>query len=189
MEPIFTIPYAEFRVASELEKLFPRRQGFSLFVPTSRQEAGVDLILTRRTAGQRRSVAFQVKGSRPYLAGESKRKTSRLFAYDSWFKKFVVPKQAEWFLLIAFYPGQNGAKRGKPESVWKHVTLAFTKAEMRQFIRRVKCRSGKPDRFFGFSFSESARVFQSRGDKDRRFLEFSDKLLVRRRREIRKLFV
>lgn len=38
MGPLFTIPYPEYCIANQLQALFPASQGFSLFVPASRQE-------------------------------------------------------------------------------------------------------------------------------------------------------
>ena len=51
MEPIITLPYSEWLVAEHLMKTFPIREGYSLYAPLSRQEKGVDLILSRRAGG------------------------------------------------------------------------------------------------------------------------------------------
>ena len=63
MEPVFTLPYPEFCVAQQLTKHFPRRRGYSLYVPASRQEPGVDLLLARRRAGRAKVACIQVKGT------------------------------------------------------------------------------------------------------------------------------
>ncbi len=65
MEPVFTLPYPEFCVAQRLHKLFPTAEGYSLFVPLSRQEKGVDLMLAHR-GGRTRAVTIQIKSSRTY---------------------------------------------------------------------------------------------------------------------------
>jgi hypothetical protein len=49
MDPVFTLQYPEFIVAQRLASLLPATQGFSLYVPLSRQEKGVDLIVARRS--------------------------------------------------------------------------------------------------------------------------------------------
>ena len=64
MEPIFTISYSEYSVISELSHYLKKNDGYSLYIPASRQEKGVDFIL--RNSRSRKCVSFQVKGSRSY---------------------------------------------------------------------------------------------------------------------------
>jgi len=66
MEPIFTLPYSEYVVAQRLATVLHSAQGFSLHAPLSRQEKGVDLVVTLRTGGLTRAATLQVKASRTY---------------------------------------------------------------------------------------------------------------------------
>lgn len=48
MEPVFTLQWPEFLLANQLQKLLPKSEGFSVFVPASRREKGVDLAILRK---------------------------------------------------------------------------------------------------------------------------------------------
>lgn len=42
MEPVSALPYSEYAVVNEFNRHFGKQDGFSIYVPASRQEKGVD---------------------------------------------------------------------------------------------------------------------------------------------------
>src|SRR5208282_4197151 len=51
MEPVFTLQWPEFVVAQRLQEYLPRKEGYSVLVPLSRQEEGIDLAVLRHGPG------------------------------------------------------------------------------------------------------------------------------------------
>jgi len=45
MDGIFTLPYSEVYVAETLNHLFRPKEGYGVFIPSSRQQKGIDLLL------------------------------------------------------------------------------------------------------------------------------------------------
>ena len=45
MEAIFSLPYPEFAIATILQKNFKKKDGFSIQIPLSRQQKGLDLLV------------------------------------------------------------------------------------------------------------------------------------------------
>src|SRR5437773_8779997 len=92
MEAMFTLPYAEFCVAQQLSRLLPAKSGYRMFVPASRQEPGVDLVLAQRIGGRTRVATIQVKTSRTYNPRPAVKMrnaglvTKRSFRYYTWFQ-------------------------------------------------------------------------------------------------------
>lgn len=181
MEPVFTLPYSEFCVAQQLAKLMPAAEGYSLFAPLSRQQPGVDLVLTRRR-GRRNSAAFiQVKSSRTYSRKTSPTaRTKRPFRYYTWFNRFECAPEADFYCLVSLYPAVDTAMRREIGSWWSPQILLFTQAEMQRLMRSVKTVEGNPDRMFGFGFNSPQESYQTRGDRKRRYLSFADHLLPQR---------
>ena len=184
MDPIFTLSYAEFSAAQQLAKLFPPSKGYSIYVPLSRQEKEVDLILARRVRGTTRIASIQVKSSRTYSRPSPTDRTARPFHYYTWFNRFDPPARADYVLLVAVYPPEEARASRKQATWWAPVIMAFNAREMRNFLRSVKTREGKPDRMFGFGFDGPEAVFQTRGDQHRRFREFSQHSLRFKKREL-----
>lgn len=177
MEPIFTLPYPEFCVAQQLARLLPASQGYSLHVPVSRQQPGVDLVLARRRGSKVRVACIQVKSSRTYSRPTATARTKRPFRYDTWFNNFECPAQADFICLVALYPAVDAAQRRELGTWWAPQVLVFSQAEMKRFLRAVRTVGGKPDRMFGFGFDTVGEVFQTRGDSTRGHRDFSDHLL------------
>ena len=74
MEPLFSIEYSEYCVADTISKLLytPKQFNVSVFVPTSRQEKGIDLMLYRHEDAtcHNFTATIQVKSSRVYSLSE-----------------------------------------------------------------------------------------------------------------------
>lgn len=177
MEPVFTLSYSEYCVGIQLQEAFKRKEGFSLFVPMSRQEKGVDLLLTKRNSERMACVAIQVKASRTYSPKPSKSGIGKQFRYYTWFNTFDVPKEADYILMVGLYPPEEGRTNKRASSWWSAVMLAFPYTDLVQFMENVKTRTGNPDRMFGFGFNEPTKITQTRGDKDRGFVDYSKYLL------------
>lgn len=186
MEPIFTLNYSEYVAAQQLASLFPSSKGYSVFVPLSRQQKGVDLLLARRVAGRTKIATIQVKSSRTYSRKPPTPRTRRPFNYFTWFNNFEMPKEADFVLLVSIYPPEEARASRRRSSWWSPVILAFSASEMRNFLRTVKTRQGKTDRMFGFGFDGPNAIFQTRGDEHARFRELSSHLLTSRTREIQR---
>lgn len=177
MEPVFTLPYSEFCVAQQLARHLPASRGYSLCVPISRQQLGVDLILTRRRAKGSRVASIQVKSSRTYSDPPRKKSKNRSFQYYTWFNTFECPTQADFFCLVTLYPALDQAQHEELKSWWSPQILLFSQKDMRRFLRSVKTQSGKRDKMFGFGFDCAGEMYQTRGDSKKRYLCFKKKLL------------
>lgn len=163
MEPILTLPYSEWLVAEQLMRELPGSEGFSVYAPLSRQEKGVDLLLSRRTGHASRVATLQVKYSRAYEAAPGSK-----FTFAVWFKAFRVPPEADFVILASLYPNITGSGGGKRSSWWLPVLLVFSREEMQVFISSLRTKSGSPDRMFYFGFDSPTCVVQTRGAPEHR---------------------
>jgi len=188
MEPVFALPYSEYLAANLLNRHYKTRAGYSLFVPTSRQEQGIDLLLTKRIGGTLRCASFQVKSSRTYSPMPAKRKTTIRFSYYTWFNTFQVPNQADFFLLVGIYPPEQNRTKKATYTWWESVVLLFSQVEMRSFVADVKTRSGSPDKMFGFGFDSASKIILTRGDQNRSMQDYSAHLFENKRLEIDQFF-
>lgn len=180
MEPIFSLPYSEFCVAEQLAKLLPASQGYSFYIPVSRQQPGVDLVVARRRKDRMCIACIQVKSSRTYSRPTITSRTKRPLRYKTWFNNFDCPLQADFFCLVAIYPAIDSAQRREMGSWWAPQILLFSQTEMRSFLRGVRTVGGKKDRMFGFGFNVPEEAVQARGDSKRWFRDFSQHLLRHR---------
>lgn len=69
MQPVFTLQYGEFAVADYLSKNIKEA---SVFIPSSAQEKGIDLLLYKFSNGVNLINTIQVKMSRAYYNLNSK---------------------------------------------------------------------------------------------------------------------
>jgi hypothetical protein len=186
MEPIFSLPYSEFCVAQQLAKWLPAKEGYSIYAPISRQQPGVDLLLGRRRASRTSVASIQVKSSRTYSRLKTTDRTKHQFRYDTFFNNFDCPQEADFFCLVALYPAVDAAQKRELGTWWAPLVLLFTQSEMRRFLLSIRTVSGGRDKMFGFGFNDPERVSQTRGDAQRRFLDFSNHLLPSRVAELKK---
>jgi hypothetical protein len=187
MEPIFSLPYSEFCVAQQLARLLPAAKGYSLYVPVSRQQPGVDLLIARRRNRRIRVASIQVKSSRTYLKPKTTARTKKPFLYGTRFKNFECPSEADYFCLVFLYPAVNKGQRRELGTWWGPQILLFSQTEMQRFLKSVRTVGGnRRDSFFGFEFNQAGEAVQTRGDSKRRFRDFSKQLLSRRVPELRR---
>lgn len=161
MDGIFTLPYSEYRVAETLVKLFPKKEGFALFVPTSRQEKGIDLLLFNRAKGK--TVTIQVKSSRAYQHDSTKSKNK----YGIWLNNFITQcekGEADFYIIYGLYPVYN-EKNINAKECWKEILLCYSQKEMLATLNRVRLAKTpeEKDRFFGYEFDSDKKVFSGRG--------------------------
>ena len=181
MDPVFTLQWPEFLLANRLQQLLPKSHGYSVLIPASRQEKGFDLaLLKKRPHGMSRVATIQIKASRSYNQKQPKRKTTKRWRFHTWFNRFTVPKEADYFLLFGLYAPDAGRTKRGGRHWYKDCTLLFTQQEMKDFMSSCRTRGGKPDRMFGFGFDDERKVVQTRGDKDRRFKDYTQFLLMKR---------
>ena len=188
MEPVFALPYSEYLAANLLNHHFKAKAGYSIFVPASRQEKGVDILLAKRDGGLLKCAAFQVKSSRTYSPVPPKRETTVRYSYTTWFNTFPVPEEAEFFLLVGIYPPEENRTKKMAHSWWNSVVLTFTREEMKEFMSQVRTKGGTPDKMFGFGFDSTAEIVLTRGDQHRGRKDYSSYLLQNRIEEIKGFF-
>jgi hypothetical protein len=161
MEPVFTIPYSEYEVINEFRRHLGKRTGFSIYIPTSRQQKGVDFLL--HNSKHNKCLRFQVKGSRCYTESNPNR-----LRYQLWFNNFVkryAPGEADFYVLFGLYPAYAV---GKPiharRSAWCPLILCFADREMKDLLAKVLTKKEKrPDRFFNIGFDSPKAVYGTRG--------------------------
>ncbi len=187
MEPVFTLQWPEFVVAQRLQKLLPRKDGYSILIPLSRQEKGIDLaVLHRRGNDKSDTTTIQVKASRTYLHQPPKRKETIRFRFNTWFNRFDVPDRADFVILFGMYAPDLGKTTRVSASWYKDCSLLFTKEEMRALLADCKTVGGKPDRMFGFGFNDLSKIILNRGDMNRSGRDFAKHLLEHKIPALRK---
>lgn len=188
MEPVFTLQWPEFVIAQRLQTLLPRKDGYSVLVPLSRQEKGIDLaVLHRGSAGTSRTLTIQVKASRTYLHHPPKRKDTIRFQFNTWFNRFDAPDRADYVILFGMYAPDLWKTKIVSAKWYKDCSLIFTRNEMRRFMADCKTVGGKPDRMFGFGFNDDlSRIILTRGDMHRSGKDYSACLLEHPIRELMK---
>lgn len=178
MEPFISLPYSEYLVASHLAELFKPSKGYSIYAPLSRQQKGVDLLLSATENGKTKTVSIQVKASRTYIPKPPKRSTTIRYSFDTWFNRFAVPEEADIFILLGLYLSDSGYSVN--EKQWNPMLMVFTKKEMKDFMAGIKTKSGSAEKMFGFSFNVPTEIFLTRGDENRNHKDYSEYLLANR---------
>jgi len=165
MDAIFSLPYSEYEVINELKKKL--KNGCSFYIPTSRQQKGIDFVIHNSESNQ--FLRIQVKSSRAYVDEPSERMgKKRIYEYNLWFNNFIdkyEPGNADYYLLFGLYPQYNIKKNIKSKGIfWKKIVLCFSEKEMNGLLKKIKkTKNNKPDRFFGISFDDPNEIFGSRG--------------------------
>ena len=175
MEPLFSIEYSEYCVEDTLSKLLYTRKQFNVtvFVPTSRQEKGIDLMLYRHEDAtcHNFTATIQVKSSRVYSLSEEEIQKSNNCSFALWYPKFSPSPRADFFVLTAQYPHfpktpylTQGKRGSSSASVhWKNLFLLFTHAEMVEFLNHAKTKKDMPESYFGILFNSPTEIYTGRG--------------------------
>jgi hypothetical protein len=157
MEPIFTLPYSEYQAIEQVSKRLKKSQGYAIYIPTSRQQKGVDFVIHNTKTNKFARV--QVKGSRSYTDGDS-----HYLWYNNFVERYEV-NNADFYFLFGLYPvfetGKKGVRKGE---FWKPITLCFSEGDMFSFLKQVKTKKEqKPDKFFAFGFVTPKEIVCARG--------------------------
>ena len=171
MDAIFTLPYPEYVVATYLQKLLKKKEGYSVQIPLSRQQKGIDLLVY--SLQSRKSASIQVKSSRAYIGKAPKRK-SKKERYNNalWFRTFDYERGiADFYILFGLYPksdiiNKRLDKSKKTRKWWDYKILIFKDREMGNFLRSLSTKHGKKEAFFSFGFNNGSKeIFAVRGFK------------------------
>ena len=150
MNPFFSLPYDEFNVACLLMSHFPKKKGYSVLVPASRQEKGIDLVLMQRESKKSQCLTIQVKSCR-YWPGRRKGQ----YNHNTWFRKFEVAPEADWYTLFSLYPSD-----GPTMPRWIPIVWAFSHQQMSDFISGLG-----NEKFFYISFNDPKETFLTRPNR------------------------
>jgi hypothetical protein len=163
MEGIITLPYSEYAVANKLNACFKKKDGYALFIPTSRQQKGIDLLLANLKSNK--TATIQIKASRSYRLSRK----NQQYAYGLWFPNFIdkyAKGNADYYILYGLYPDYAKTEETNIASkeVWNEIFLCFTEEEMFNFLKQVKqVNSDKKDIYFGLKFDNDKKVCTGRG--------------------------
>jgi len=189
MDPILILPFSENMVVNELERKFPKRDGYSILIPSTRQQKGFDIVLFNKKTN--RCLTIQIKGSRTYNRTLPKRKSKKeKFKNYTWFNKFNIQKGlADYYILFGLFitnpTNEIDAKRIKKTDWYDHILLMFSEAEMIGFLEGLKQkREDKPDTSFSFGFNDKKRIIQTRGSREP--IDFSKKIFSNRITDLKK---
>lgn len=185
MESIFTLPYSEYETIIQLQKLLKKKEGYSVYIPTTRQQKGIDLIIHNYKTNK--YLRVQVKSSRSYIHS-SDRKKSGDFRYNLWFNNFLSRYElglADVYLLFGIYPMYDTKYKVKSKNkFWSNIILMFDDEEMYTLLSGVITKKEKkPDKFFGFGFDSSTSIFGVRGFE--KITDFSKNILKNRLNDIK----
>lgn len=158
-----------------------------MYLPQDKKRA-IDILLTKRENNSLKCASFQVKSSRTYSPIPAKRENTIRYSYYTWFNRFHVPNEADFFLLVGIYPPDENRTRKVTHSWWNSVVLTFTQEEMKSFMSQIKTRKGELDKMFGFGFDSTTKIILTRGDQHRTRKDYSTYLFQNRINEIEKAF-
>ena len=173
MDPVFTLSYSEYAVVEKITEHISKRDGFSVYVPVSRQEKNVDFLV--HNSNHNRSLRFQVKSSRSYVRDNDERSIEKgHLKFTLWFSNFqkkYSPGKAEYYVLFGLFPHVlNSSVRSQNES-WRPLILCIPDVQMGELLDSVRTKKeNKPDKFFYVAFDSPDQVFGTRGFSARRDL-------------------
>ncbi len=189
MESIFSLPYPEYVVATLLQKHLKKKEGYSVQIPLSRQQKGIDLLVYNQKT--KKAVSIQIKSSRSWQRKPAKRKNVKKFQHGAWFRKFDYEKGiADFYTFFILYPvGKLSGKRlDKTKALkkwWNYKVLIFNDKKMRALLKRIKTKEGKSESFFGFGFNDGSKdIYITRGFKEP--TRYTSHLFEHKIREIKK---
>ncbi len=174
MEAVFTLPYPEFEVIDQIEKIFKKEEGYSVLVPTSRKQEGIDFAIL--SLKNRTSLKAQVKSSRSYLRNTTEKSSRKNMKpsyyynlhYTNFIKKYTKGT-ADLYFFFGIYQAYLNKENIKANSIWKNIILVFTDEEINSLLNNVKTKKeGKVDRYIDFGFNDEENVFIIRGLPERK---------------------
>ena len=171
MDAVFTLPYPEYVIATHLQKLLKKKEGYSVQIPLSRQQKGIDLLVY--SLQSRKAASIQVKSSRAYIGKAPKRKSKReRYNNALWFRNFDYEKGiADFYILFGLYRksdiiNKRLDKSKKTRKWWDYKILIFTDQQMGKFLGDLVTKHRKKESFFSFGFNNGSKeIFAVRGFK------------------------
>jgi hypothetical protein len=154
MEAVFSLPYPEYVVAEDISKVLRKGSGYSVCIPLSRQQKGMDLLV--HNLATHKSATVQVKSSRAYL-GRPKKTDPPEGPYDYylWFNAFdPVKSPADFYAFVGIFPKKSllrhsFGRRRSARSWWSHIVLLLPHSEVVSLMKAIR---RKRDRFFDIGF-------------------------------------
>ena len=131
---------------------------------------------------------IQIKSSRTYTRTPPKRAGVSWFKYYTWFNRFNIQEETNFYFLFGLYPHDHGLTRKNTISRWTDIKLVFSMKEMKSFMSNVKTRTGKPDNMFGFGFDGPKNIIQTRGDEEKNYRDYTKYLLINRLDVLKRYF-
>src|SRR2546421_8558263 len=116
MDPVFTLQWPEFVVAHRLQQRLPKKDGYSVLIPLSRQEKGIDLAILKKLGGAHRTITIQIKASRTYPHPPPKRAATRRFLHYTWFRRSMCPQMLILFCFSACMRPTKAERRASPRT-------------------------------------------------------------------------
>jgi hypothetical protein len=138
-----------------------KKHGYSVYIPASRSQKGVDLIINKNATNNMARV--QVKASRSYKGKGEKSHINYL-----WFRNFegrYKKGDVDFYILFGLYPQPSIEKGVNSKNIWKSIFLCFNETEMFEFLAGVKTKGGRRDSFFGFSFDSAKKIHATKNEK------------------------
>lgn len=160
IDPVFTLSWPEAVVANAINRLLPKTKGYSVWVPTSRQQAGVDLVVGRLHQDKRRIITIQVKASRIYVKGQRSR-----FRYDTWFNNFKIAPEADFVALFWFCPPDVRTASKISRRKHQYFILLPKRSELEKLLKRCRTKAGDRDTKFGLGFTNDSLIGWTRGNQ------------------------
>ncbi len=156
MNPIFTLQYSEYKVAEELKNAI---KGATVWVPTSAQEKGIDLLLYKHSKNRNKVVTIQVKSSRAYKS----KKYNNYF----WLNRFEPNPNADFFIMIGTYADRSEDKSSfkRKDIKWKDILLVYTQEEIKELFENIAItkKEEKLDNMWAFGFNTLNHIYIVRG--------------------------
>jgi len=186
MEAVFTLPYPEYVVATTLQNKFKKKDWYSVSIPLSRQQKGVDLFLYNQRNKQTKSI--QIKSSRAYHWKEGWN-----YQYYAWFRRFDYGVgTADYYFFFILYPTSSLESKtlNKSKTIkkrWRNKIVVLSDNEMNTLFRDIKTKKWKPESFFGFWFDEhSDDIFVTRWLDN---ISYKNNLFENKVKEIENMFL
>ena len=187
MDPIISLPFSENIVVNELEKTFSKKEGYSILIPSTRQQKGFDIVVFNKKSNK--CITIQIKGSRTYTSSPPKRETTSRYKNYTWFNKFKIDEElSDYYILVGLFivsPELDKKSRRIKKSNWyDFFLLLLSYKEMVEFLGNLtQKRNDKPDTSFGFGFNDKKRIALTRGAKEH--IDFSDNIFSNRVEELK----
>jgi hypothetical protein len=171
MDGIFNLPYSEFEVINVMQRLLKKSDGYSVYVPVSRQQKGIDFIV--HNFNTNKLLRFQVKSSRTYIHEAKELKNGKIkrpkYKYNLWLNNFIdkcEKGRCDYYILFGLYPVYSPEKNIK-DKFWKSILLCYNENEMLEILEKIKTKKEeKTDRFFSYGFNTGNEIFNERGLKE-----------------------